>query len=497
MSQLKRNVLANIVGKVWVTGLGLAVIPVQVKILGMEAYGLLGFVASLQVLFTMLDLGLSATVTREVAIDPSRDRRQARELVQTLATAYWVIGVIVGGILFVCAGWLARDWLHFKELPAEVGVSAFRIMAVATALRWPVALYSGILAGVQRFGVLNALEAGTTTMRHVGGLGVLLVWRDLHALLVWILLTSLVEICAYVVVAMRALPGLGLRPRLSFLVIRPVWRFALGMNLITVLSALLTQTDRLILPNVLSVEALGFYTIAWSAAQLLSRIPTLVNSAVYPVFAGAWARGELQGLRLAYDRATQVVLCLTALPALALVFFGHDLLRVWISVETADRAAGSLRLLTIGFLLNAMMTLPYTVAIAAGRPRVPNIVNLIILPIYVPALYVATQRWGPIGAASAWVGLNAYYVLSLLPAVHARMLQRGVTGWALVKAGPFALLATAAMAAAWALAPAGDAARLALAAAGAVLYFAACAALMKLRPRDLLRVSAPTNERGT
>ncbi len=65
--KLGRNLLAGLANSVWTALVGLAVIPLYLKFLGIEAYGLIGFFATTQALLQILDLGLAPTITREVA----------------------------------------------------------------------------------------------------------------------------------------------------------------------------------------------------------------------------------------------------------------------------------------------------------------------------------------------------------------------------------------------------------------------------------------------
>ena len=55
---LKRNILANYVGQLYVTLIGILLVPMYVKYMGAEAYGLVGFYAMLQAWFMLLDMGL-------------------------------------------------------------------------------------------------------------------------------------------------------------------------------------------------------------------------------------------------------------------------------------------------------------------------------------------------------------------------------------------------------------------------------------------------------
>ncbi|MDE2060547.1 MAG: hypothetical protein KGL31_00010 [candidate division NC10 bacterium] len=45
---VKRNIIANTLGRGWSMLMGLVFVPLYIKFLGMEAYGLIGFFATLQ-----------------------------------------------------------------------------------------------------------------------------------------------------------------------------------------------------------------------------------------------------------------------------------------------------------------------------------------------------------------------------------------------------------------------------------------------------------------
>ena len=61
MTQFKRNLIANFVGRGWVALMGIAFIPLYIKFMGIESYGLVGFFTTFQAVFALLDLGLTTT----------------------------------------------------------------------------------------------------------------------------------------------------------------------------------------------------------------------------------------------------------------------------------------------------------------------------------------------------------------------------------------------------------------------------------------------------
>src|SRR5258707_798621 len=77
MSTFKKNILANLVGKTWSGLVWLVFLPVYLKFMGVEAYGLVGFYLSLTAVLVILDLGLSTTINRELArLSVQKDKRE-------------------------------------------------------------------------------------------------------------------------------------------------------------------------------------------------------------------------------------------------------------------------------------------------------------------------------------------------------------------------------------------------------------------------------------
>ena len=58
MPSVKLNTAANLAARVWTALVHLAFVPLYVRYLGIEAYGLIGVFTSLLALFALLDLGL-------------------------------------------------------------------------------------------------------------------------------------------------------------------------------------------------------------------------------------------------------------------------------------------------------------------------------------------------------------------------------------------------------------------------------------------------------
>jgi O-antigen/teichoic acid export membrane protein len=433
---LKRNVIANVLGGSWTALLSLLIIPVQIHVLGVEAYGLLAFMASVQILASIFDLGLSPTITREVTRDGTPELRWSRQLIRSVSAVYWPIGFVIGAALFVSADWIASHWLHLGRIPLSTGAAAIRLAAVALAIRWPVSFYSGVIAGRQRFDVLNALKAAVATVTLLGGIVIILVSRDLLIFMTWMVAAAAAEVTGYMILTRRIVPRLSLRPALSPGV-RTVWRYATGMNAINVLAMVFTQSDRILISRLLSIQVLGYYALAYNILYGLSLIQNFVTSALFPAFVSSHAGGQVDVLRDRYQKASQMLLYVYNAAIWLLVFFGRDLLTLLTSASIAAQAFPILWVLALGFLLNASVALAYTACVATGNTGLPIRVNLVAMICYVPTLLVLTLNWGAVGAATTWLLLNLYYQVTLLPTVHKNVVRVSTRAWLASSVLPF------------------------------------------------------------
>ncbi len=426
-----------------VGALTLVITPLTVRIVGMEAYGLVGFIAILQVVLSTFDLGLSTTLTRSVSADQSPNHSGSQRLVNSAAMFFWSVAGVIAVAFFAFGDWVAKSWLQSVDLPHTTVTLAVQIIGIYLALRWPVALYAGVISGLQRMEVLNLIKVGSVALRLLGGVAVLLWRKDLPSLLVWFAVSALVEVIAYVTVTHRLMPGLHRRPSFSWVAVKPVWRFALSMNLIALLAMLLTQLDRIIISKVLSLESLGLYSLAYNTAVSISLIQTATISALLPSLASDFAINERTRLLAHYNKGSQLTAYVITLPSFLLIFFGYDVLSLWITPAAAEGAYIATGILALGFLFNAAVANCYAAAVASGHPSLPLHVNLAGAVFYLPSLYWLIIRHGIVGAALAWMALNLFYLGSLLPLVQIRILGERVWPWLRRNLLPFLLLGLA------------------------------------------------------
>jgi O-antigen/teichoic acid export membrane protein len=448
LPRLKHGILANFAGSSWSAGAQLVCIPLYIKFMGIEAYGLIGFYLMFQAITQVLDLGLSPTMNREMArysVQPEK-AAEARDLVRTLEIGYWLTGFVIGAALVVGSAWFAAHWIKATALPAHSIRQALVLMGALAFFQWPVTFYQGGLLGLHRQVLYNAVRIIVATLNSVGGVLVLwLVSPTIQALLVWQVGVSAVQAIVLAMLLWKCLPSAPRTPRFEASLLRSIGAFAAGVGGITLMGLILSQIDKVFVSKLLPLKLFGYYSLAWSLAGGLALISAIIFNVIFPRMSAQIAAGDEDGLRRSYHAGSQLMAVLILPIAAVFVFFPFQVMHLWTrNTETATFAAPILALLSIGSALNALLFLPYSLQLAFGWTKLSLMAGLISIALVIPVIILATKRFGPLGAAATWAILNLLNILIVVPVMHRRLLRS--EKWEYLKDIGLPIMATLAMA---------------------------------------------------
>lgn len=449
-TSLKRNVVANYTSQGYVTVLGIVVVPLYLKYMGAEAYGLVGFFAMLQMLFNLLDMGLTPTMARETArfYGGATDGATYRQFVRALEGVFALVAVIGGSAMFASSGVIARDWLRAALLPPGELQVAIRLMAVMVALRWVGELYRGAITGAEQFVWLGRYAAIVATFRYLGVLPVLkYVGSTPRIFFSYQACVALVELSGLAIMAYRLMPRNHDRTvGWSWEPLRPVLKFSLTIAFTSSVWVLVTQSDKLVLSKFLPLASYGYYTLAVLVASAVSLVGGPVSGAIMPRMAKLEAAGDNAGVIVVYRAATQLV-CVIALPvAFTLAAFAEQIVWAWTGDHVAATSvAPILRLYALGNGLLVVSAFPYYLQYAKGNLRLHVIGSAGFLVVLLPSVIWGSLTYGAVGAAWAWLIANAIYFLAWVPLVHHRLEPGLHSKWLLADVGVIACAALAAV----------------------------------------------------
>jgi O-antigen/teichoic acid export membrane protein len=378
----------------------------------------------LQAWFMLLDMGLSPTLARETA----RFKGNAlaaddyRSFVQAVEALFFVVALLGGGLLYLGAGHLASDWLKVSTIPHAVVERALQVMALIVALRWMSGLYRSIASGNERLVWLAGFGSAVATIRFIG---VLLVLNYVSATITAFFWYQLAIACLELVILMgyatRHVPARSTERSLwsSLAVVRPTVKFSLSLAFTSAVWVFITQTDKLILSNILPLADYGYFTLAVLVAGGVMVISGPVSGALMPRMARLEADQDGGGLVDVYRRSTQLVVVVSASASITLALCAQSLLYAWTGDRSlASHASPVLVPYALGNGFLAISAFPYYLQYAKGNLRMHLIGNVLFVVVLFPLIVWAAGAYGGVGAGYAWLLTNALYLLAWAPLVH-------------------------------------------------------------------------------
>ena len=280
--------------------LTLVSLPLAVRYLGPERFGLWATIASTVVFLSLLDLGIASTLTNHIARAFATGDRE-------YAAGYAANGLLLTSLVACVAGvamaaaWFRIDWMTLLNVSANVPrgeVSA--TVAVAGALMLlglPASLASRIFAGYQEVHFSNALIAAGT-VANLAGLVCGIALRVSMPVL-FLLSVGSVTLCNLV-----GLAGIlvwfkpWLRPRFSLLQwtrSQELLSSGSGFLLIQIAGAVVFSSDNVVISHYLGAAQVTPYNVTWRFVGLTAVLHSLIFPALWPAYAEANARGDMRG----------------------------------------------------------------------------------------------------------------------------------------------------------------------------------------------------------
>jgi len=469
MSQLTRNILWNLCGQAVLLLLGLIAVRFVFKQLGADAFGLILFAQTAAiVLVAVFDLGISATITREVAGKLATQRGYVTELLRTATLIYWLGYVALAAAVIAAAPALMLHWVNLKSIDPQTAARVTQILACGALLALPRSLYGSLFRGLQHMGFNNVIEAGALAIQQLGIIVILAFFAPhsdpahagnpatltslappqggrgatgLVAVALWFSASYAISVVAYIVTARRYVPARALVPGYAAAVLRRNAGYAGHMMSNSMLAMVHSQSDKILLSKLMPIGALGTYGFAATLVAGVARVTASIMLAAFPAFSHLHAQLDHGGLIRQYRKVQELTVVMTPPMFAALVFAGMPVLTYVFDPAVARSLMAPLVLLSIGSYMNATLSTPYTLSVAVGRPQIAVRQNILALFGVLPLAAVLVYRFGLVGAAASWVAYHLFAYAYGLPRICRECLRQPVGAWYAQVARAFALIA--------------------------------------------------------
>lgn len=403
-------------------------VPLALRYLGSEAYGLWITISGSINMFVLLDIGIANTLTNlisEAYAEDDKDRARAY-----FSSAFWSICIIASVIgVIALAVWPHVNWssLFHVETPSLKGETskAVGIAFLVLLLSLPAGLSARVLAGYQEVHVAN-IFASLGSILSLAGI-CLAVWKHfslsmLLAAYAFPIVASSLCCLAWVLISHKP----WLRPGLDCVRFEDVTRiFQTGGQFFAIQLAglIVFNSDNLIISHYLNPSAVTPYNVTYRLVNYVMGIQMLMMPSLWPAYSEAYAKGEIGWLRSAYNRARLVTISILIVGGAVLLLFGKKIIHWWAGASAVPDNP-LLWMMCLWMAICAITVNQSTLMGAVSRVKRQAIFGGIAALCNLAFSIYWVRRFGPLGVISATVLSYVLFVL-LVQTLEVRRILRG------------------------------------------------------------------------
>jgi O-antigen/teichoic acid export membrane protein len=393
----------NFLGQVLAVVVALPTIPFIVGRLGAERFGILSMAWVLLGYFGLFDLGLGRATTKYAA--ECLGRGEMDKLSAWVWTSLWsqlAFGAAGALITALAVPGLVHHILKISPQLLGETQTSFLILAAALPLVLGANSLRGVLEAGQYFGIVNCVRVpANLSLFLLPTLG-LLCGAGLAGIIWLLVLARGVTAVIYLVFCYKLFPVLRRQSSIDFRILGPLLSYGGWVTVSAVLGPLLAYLDRFVIGSMISMSAVGYYTVPSEAINRISIVPGSLSSTIFPAFSSLEATRSSAKIEELSIRSLKALLVMLGPLTILAIAFARPLLRLWLGVEFAARGTPVLQILAAGVLVNSLALVPFGMLQAMGRPDLTAKFHVLEFPFYVGLLWLLISKMGINGAAMAW-----------------------------------------------------------------------------------------------
>ena len=380
----------------------LAATPFVIRLLGAPGYGVLALVHVLIGYLSFADMGMGTASTRFGSVAHARgdDQGEATAIWSALALAA-VPATTIALALALGARTLVEQVLRLPPDLHQSAVIAVRLAALGFLARAVAGVLNTPAVVRLRMDLVVLVTAGTATGQIVLVPVVLYLGGGLTGAVEIVAGTAIAAALLFAVIGMRLLPQLR-RPHISSELLKPLARFGGALVVSSIAGTVLANLEKLLLPRYASVQALAFYSVAFTLAYMLTQLPVAMLQSLVPAFSQLQVKSDRGDLELLYRRALRGMLYWALPGAIFICTVARPFFTLWAGPQFGRESTLPLYLLMGGVVCEIMAYVPYALLLTLGRTDIIARCQLSLVIPYLLGSAFLIYRFGAAGAAVAW-----------------------------------------------------------------------------------------------
>lgn len=387
--------------------LGVLIIPLLIRAIGLDEYGLWTLISSTVGLVELAEIGLSVSTTYFVSRDlaSTENGAIARTLTITLSVVLVMAALAAGG-LWVTSNTVVRFLTALNPSQQTVAAQALRIGAVIVWADLLRRVFIGVEQAYQRYDLMNLLVTGQSILNSLGLLVIAMLGGTTLTLMWWQAGLSVMMLLAHVLIVRWLLRDITLRFSWDWLRVKEIVRYSVFTWLTSLSSALFNKADRLIIGASLGTESVAVYGAITTIASKINQLSAVPVQPLLPAISALTTSQHRNQKTL--ENHVQQALHINAAIALglsALLFiFAPGIVTLLLSGTVTSEFLLAFRLAVIIYGLYSLNAVGYYLLLGSNAVPLLMGIQMSIALFSLLLIWVGGQSLGLIGAVTGNIG---------------------------------------------------------------------------------------------
>ncbi|MCK3625814.1 O3 family O-antigen flippase [Escherichia coli] len=422
------RVAVNFASKITFALISIITIPVIKSKLGVNAYGVLTFFLSIQVVILLLEGGMSATMARGLLNKKYKIYNISKAEYQSVYFIFFIlVSLFVFSIFIVFNHNISTLIYNLDDREVYSFISADYVILLAgamIALQFYIIYYEALFVAYEKqvsygihiivFNVIKTIISLFLLIVFNLGLDVCFL---VHVFCTFILIILLhIKAIKNGLLEITTLRVKKIYTKISFM--KEEFHFSKNILCVSILSAIAFQADRLFITKYMGISAVGMYGIAYT----LSTVPTLFTSSLYNVIYPRLIilTREQSSSAISFFELVSKLIYIIIIPTCVIISLNStQILNIWIGKHEGIISL-LLSILIIATLFQGLQVIPFALQMAQERLKFTVFMNAIFVPSLILAYYLVSIHKILLYISIVWSVYNIITFFSLTIYLYAK-----------------------------------------------------------------------------
>lgn len=370
LSQLKKNVFSGVIFSGTHNVIGLIAFPIYLKYLGAEKYGLWITVAVILEFSNLGQLGIETAIVKYVASEYGKKNFKA--ITEYISTSFYILMApfIVVIIILALFKFQIAELIKLEEVFMDNGIRLIFYVGLLSGLRFFVSLIRGVVVGVGRMDIANYVLIFSRIFRFILALSLLVLGYGVWSLYFSHLLYLILPLIVWIFI-LRFIYNIKIFDPLAFKIEKLRELIKLGGTLLvgTIAHMFVVPFNKVIIARYVGLSAVTFYQIALQLVLAIRSLFALGLESILPKISEMYKKTiESLKLVLSVHKKAMIFVLSFAFPLFLSIFiFANPILKIWLGGGFDIQIALVLRILVIGWFINALAVPDYYMFIGIDK----------------------------------------------------------------------------------------------------------------------------------